>query len=68
MPWTREDLRRAQEHIDQALRYISMQEQRIGELQREGRDTGDADELLMSLRQTLVLLIRHKTLIERELN
>jgi hypothetical protein len=68
MPWTREDLHRAQEHIDQALRYISMQEQRIGELQREGRDTGDADELLMSLRQTLVLLIRHKTLIERDLN
>jgi hypothetical protein len=67
MPWTREDLRRAQEHIEQALQYISMQERRITELQREGRDTGNAEELLASLRQTLLLLIRHKTLIERDL-
>jgi hypothetical protein len=67
MPWTRDDLRRTQKHIEQALRYISSQEQRINELQREGRDTGDAEELLTSLRQTLVLLIRHKTLIERDL-
>jgi len=67
MPWTRHDLRRAQGHIEQALQYISMQEQRIGQLQREGRDTGDAEELLASLRQTLILLIRHKTLIERDL-
>jgi hypothetical protein len=67
MPWIREDLRRAQEHIDQALQYISVQERRIKELQREGRDTGDAEELLTSLRQTLILLIRHKTLIERDL-
>ena len=67
MPWTRDDLRRAQEHTEQALRYISSQEQRINELQREGRDTGDAEELLTSLRQTLILLIRHKTLIERDL-
>jgi hypothetical protein len=36
-------------------------------MQREGRDTGDAEELLTSLRQTLILLIRHKTLIERDL-
>ena len=67
MPWTADDLRHAQEHIEQALRYISSQEQRINELQREGRDTGDAEELLTSLRQTLILLIRHKTLIERDL-
>ena len=67
MPWTRADLHRTQEHIQQALRYISMQEQRISELQREGRDTGDAEELLASLRQTLILLVRHKTLIERDL-
>jgi len=63
----RDDLRRAQEHIEQALGYISIQEQRIRELQREGLDTGDAEELLSSLRQTLILLIRHKTLIERDL-
>jgi hypothetical protein len=67
MPWTRDDLRRAQEHIEQALQYISNQEQRINQLQREGRDTGDAEELLASLRQTLILLVRHKTLIERYL-
>jgi len=67
MPWNKDDLRRAQEHIEQALRYISMQEQRINQLQREGSDTGDAEELLTSLRQTLILLIRHKTLIERDL-
>lgn len=68
MPWTRNDLRRVQDHIEQALRYISNQEQRISELQREKRDTGDAEELLASLRQTLILLVRHKTLIERDLD
>jgi hypothetical protein len=67
MPWTLDDLRRAQEHIEQALQYISTQEQRIGQLQREGLDTSDAEALLASLRQTLILLVRHKTLIERGL-
>jgi len=67
MPWTRDDLHRTQEHIDQALYYISTQEQRIGELQREGRDTANAQELLRTVRQTLILLVRHKTLIERDL-
>ena len=67
MPWTRDDLHRTQEHIDQALHYISTQEQRIGDLQREGRDTANAEELLTMLRQTLILLVRHKTVIERDL-
>ena len=67
MPWTQDDLHRTQEHIDQALQYISTQEQRIVELKREGRDTANAEELLRTLRQTLILLVRHKTVIERDL-
>ena len=67
MPWTQDDLSRAEEHIKQALQYIQRQERRIQEMQLEGRSTRDAEELLKSLRQTLVLLIRHKTLIERDL-
>ena len=67
MSWTQDDLSRAEEHIKQALQYIQRQERRIQEMQLEGRNTRDAEELLKSLRQTLVLLIRHKTLIEHDL-
>jgi hypothetical protein len=67
MPWMRDDLHRTREHIDQALQYISMQERRLAELQHEGRDTGNAEELLLALRQTLILLVRHKAIIERDL-
>ena len=67
MPWSHEDLRRTQEHIEQALQYIAMQERRIEEMQREGRDTGNAEELLGALRQTLILLVQGKTAIERDL-
>ena len=67
MPWTQDDLSRAEEHIKQALQYIQSQERRVHEIQLEGRSTRDAEELLKSLRQTLVLLVRHKTLIERDL-
>jgi len=67
MPWTQDDLSRAEEHIKQALQYIQSQERRIHEIQLEGRSTRDVEELLKSLRQTLVLLVRHKTLIERDL-
>jgi hypothetical protein len=67
MPWNKDDLRRTEEHIEQALRYIAMQEVRVQEMQREGRDTSDAEELLESLRQTLAVLRRHKSTIERGL-
>jgi hypothetical protein len=67
MPWTADDLRRTQEHIEQALQYISVQERRIDELQREGRDTENAEELLRALRQTLILLVHQKAVIERDL-
>jgi len=67
MPWNEDDLRRAEKHIEQALQYISMQERRIREMQREGRDTSDAEDLLTSLRQTLIVLRRHKTIVERDL-
>jgi hypothetical protein len=67
MPWTDEDRLRTEEHIAQALQYIAMQERRIEETQREGRDTSSAEELLRSLRQTLILLVHQKTVIERDL-
>ena len=67
MPWTHEDLLRTEGHIAQARQYIAMQERRIEELQREGRDTGDAAHLLRSLRQTLVLLTRHLVTIKADL-
>jgi len=67
MPWTSDDLRRTQEHIERALRYIATQERRVDELQREGRDTGNEEELLRALRQTLILLVQGKTVIERDL-
>ena len=67
MPWTHEDRLRTEEHIAQARQYIAMQERRIKEMQREGRDTGDAEELLRSLRQTLVVLTRHLVTIKADL-
>jgi hypothetical protein len=67
MPWTADDLRRTQEHIEQALQYIATQERRVDELQREGRDTGSAEELLRVLCQTLTLLVQQKAVIERDL-
>jgi hypothetical protein len=53
--------------LEQALQYIAMQEKRIEEMQREGRDTGNAEELLGALCQTLALLVQQKTAIERDL-
>jgi hypothetical protein len=67
MAWTADDLRRTQEHIEQALQYIAMQERRIEEMQREGRDTSNAEELLRPLRQTLILLVHQKAVFERDL-
>jgi hypothetical protein len=67
MAWTADDPRRTQEHIEQALQYIAMQERRIEEMQREGRDTSNAEELLRPLRQTLILLVHQKAVIERDL-
>jgi hypothetical protein len=67
MPWTADDLSRTQAHIEQARQYIAAQERRIDELKREGHETGNADELLRALRQTLILLIYQKTVIERDL-
>jgi hypothetical protein len=67
MPWTGDDLSRTQAHIEQARQYIATQEFRVGELKREGRETGNAEELLRALRQTLILLIYQKTVIERDL-
>jgi hypothetical protein len=67
MPWIADDLRRTQEHIEQALQYIAMQERRVDELQREGLDTVNAEELLRALRQTLTLLVQQKSAIERDL-
>jgi hypothetical protein len=67
MPWTADDLRRTEAHIEQARQYIGTQERRIDELKREGSETGNAEELLRALRQTLILLIYQKTVIERDL-
>jgi hypothetical protein len=67
MPWTADDLRRTQEHMEQALQYIAMQERRIEQLQQEWRETGNPEELLRALRQTLILLVHQKIVIERDL-
>ena len=58
---------RTQAHIEQARQHIATQEFRIDELKREGRETGNAEELLRALRQTLTLLVYQKTVIERDL-
>jgi hypothetical protein len=44
-----------------------MQESRIEEMRREGRDSGNAEELLRSLRQTLTVLTRHLVTIKADL-
>jgi hypothetical protein len=67
MPWTGDDLSRTQAHIEQARQYIATQESRIDELNREGRETGNAEELLRALRQTLTLLARHLLTIKADL-
>jgi len=67
MPWSDEDRLRIEEHIAQARQYISRQQRRIEEMQREGRDTSDAEGLLRTMRQTLVLLVRHLAAIEVDL-
>jgi hypothetical protein len=67
MPWTDEDRLRTEEHIAHALRYIEIQEPRIEEMQREGRGTGNAEELLRSLGQTLAVLTRHLVIIKADL-
>jgi hypothetical protein len=67
MPWSHEDRLRTEEHIAQARQYISRQQLRIEEMQREGRDTSDAEDLLRTMRQTLVLLVSALAAIKADL-
>lgn len=67
MPWSEDDLRRAGDHILQALDILTKQKQVIEELQKLGKDTGNAEELLRSLQKTLAVLRRHRTVIQSDL-
>jgi hypothetical protein len=68
MPWLEEDLRVANDHIEWAQAIIGRQQAIIRELSDGGHDTQRAQTLLRTMRETLVVLVRHKETIAASLD
>jgi len=63
----RRHLAQANRHIEEATRRIARQELLIAKLERNGRDTTTAKELLRHFEELLRLMVRHRALILQRL-
>ena len=68
MPYTKEDLDQANQHVADVEKLIETQRARIEELRHEGHSTDKANELLIILLETRHQVLRHRELIARELD